>query len=1703
MKVYLPKLSMVITLMLVALIAINTYAVKKEKSPEDAGKGEYVVGTGTFAASDAPVYLWYGYSYTQTIYLQTELDFSGQMIEQIGYQYAGTTANFEVEIEVWLEHTSESTITSTVQLNNSTKVYDGPWNLSAGDDWSMITIDPFVYNNTDNLLLTIIEKKPGWNSSGDKFYAESILGLDLSVGNQNDGSPYDPNALPSSFTRFYRANTKFVTSTVPAGPAFSQITPTTLDFGQTGIGIGKTLSVQIKNTGSDPLEITGATSSNSQFAVVNTSFPFTLGAAGNQNVEIEFVPTTETSETGTIEFLFDAGIAGDREVQVSGQGIEISDITIGTGTFQSSNTPVYPYYGYSFTQTIYLQSELNFQDKQIYQIGYQYLGSNSNLELNVEVWIAHTAATQITSSVPLNTFTKVYDGPWFLSAGEDFSVIEIMPFVYNNTDNLIITVIEKKPGWDSPSDLFRATQTPGQNLCIGAWNDGSAYDPNNLPSGQTIGHRANTKLWFEDIATGPAISEITPTTLDFGELDFGQTKVMPVVIKNAGVDPLVIDGYNSSNPHFSIPDVTFPISLGYNQQQEMDVLFQPTTTDAETGTITFVMDPLIDGDKEVSVSGQMAELTITEFPWFEGFDAGLPEGWQNQMINGMQWEFFTVPFEHTVIYNFPGSPQVTANLVTPLIDLSGMGQVRFGINHMFYYYQSSLPIAADIMISTDGSTWTVLEDMSLLIDNYDYNYDEFDLSAYAGQQVYLAFAVDLPDNNTDFYEVVWEIEHVTIYEFIPTYNVSFTVEDPDGIALTEAIVTLDGNTNAPGVYLFEDIPAGTYDYTVEHPGFVKAFGQVTVVDQDVVVNAVLSLPGMITQFPWTEGFETGALPEGWDNQLVQGPSGWQFFLSPLFSITYMVAQQGNGPVEAYMVSPMLVLTGHSAVTLSINHMMFSETAPIGDPLTETIAEIQVSNDGGSTWHVVDSFTGGEGTPGVYDDYEYDITALAANQPNVYIRFAFNVPAFDFYYLGVWEVEEITVSTEAEETYAVAFNVEDDMGNPLTDAIITLDGVTNAAGDYFFEDILPGVYEYSVELAGYLTATGQVTVVDEDVTEAVVLNQPVIITEFPWFEGFDGGALPEGWQNVVNEGNGFGFFMGPYPHTAIWYFGDQQRNAQLITPLLDISGLESAILGVTHRIYAWGTGWSHKILKSTDGENWEIIAEFTEGFDPDINMYMEFDLDVAKSGAPIYIAFEADYPMHPDYYEVVWEIVDVTVFEPVELFNVTFNVEEDMGNPLADAIITLDGMTNAAGDYLFEEIEPGIYDYSVELEGYITAEGQVEVVDEDAEVTVFLEKIGQLVELTEGWSLISSYQNPENNALEAVFADQILSGNLIIMLNQEGFFWPAQNINTLGDWNPYNGYKVKMNETDVVNILGEMVEDRTVALTQGINYLPVLSEVPVDASVIFDQIDEGLIYAFDLVNTLIYWPQGGINSLLTLNPGVAYIVGLTAAATVTYPESPAKAAVASSPIAVENSPWIVQKTGSTHIVSISMSALSEGFQQGDIIAAFNTAGQCVGMVQQHGAGNLGLVVYGDDFTSENIDGMTHGEPIYFKMFSAATGEIIDLEAEWDASMPNSGYFTENGLSAVKSFKYETFTDGSFGARRVNIYPNPASGEVFVNLDGIEQAVVQIIDQIGQIKMDTFIQQESSRLDISNLRPGVYFVRITNDNQVVSTSKLIVR
>ncbi|MDR0863495.1 MAG: M12 family metallo-peptidase [Candidatus Symbiothrix sp.] len=83
----------------------------------------------------------------------------------------------------------------------------------------------------------------------------------------------------------------------------------------------------------------------------------------------------------------------------------------------------------------------------------------------------------------------------------------------------------------------------------------------------------------------------------------------------------------------------------------------------------------------------------------------------------------------------------------------------------------------------------------------------------------------------------WE---VVMDPVVTTYTVTFAVEDTNGIAITDAVVTFDDIVNAAGNYVFTDIAADTYDYLVAKEDYETVSGNVTVTDANVTVPVTLA-----------------------------------------------------------------------------------------------------------------------------------------------------------------------------------------------------------------------------------------------------------------------------------------------------------------------------------------------------------------------------------------------------------------------------------------------------------------------------------------------------------------------------------------------------------------------------------------------------------------------------------------------------------------------------------------------------------------------------------------------------------------------------------------------------------------------------------------------------------------------------------------------
>ena len=372
-----------------------------------------------------------------------------------------------------------------------------------------------------------------------------------------------------------------------------------------------------------------------------------------------------------------------------------------------------------------------------------------------------------------------------------------------------------------------------------------------------------------------------------------------------------------------------------------------------------------------------------------------------------------------------------------------------------------------------------------------------------------------------------------------------------------------------------------------------------------------------------------------------------------------------------------------------------------------------------------------------------------------------------------------------------------------------------------------------------------------------------------------------------------------------------------------------------------------------------------------------------------------------------------------------------------------------------------------------------------------------------WQIVSIPIQPFPPDIDVVFEPAIDLNQLSVVLSNTGIFWPSGSINTIGNWDVYQGYKIKMNAPGAIYSIGAMPEDKTISLNAGANYMPVLSAEYYPANDIFDQLGSGLIFAYDLGSESLYWPQGGLYALDVLEPGKGYLVGMSQSGQATYDpllKSDFKDYLPVKPKVYENAPWKVNKSGSPHLISIDRTALSE-FDIGDFIGVFNAEGMCAGMSQiDKSESNLLLVAYGNDFTEKTAKGLADGETMEFNVYRASTMDETHATVSFDASMPNMGLFAENGLSKIMKIKTGATSVGEAVLSDIHIYPNPSDGTFTIM--GMEESVrVKIFNLLGnQIYFNEL--DLPSKLDISSHPKGIYFICIKND-KYMQFQKLILK
>jgi len=189
--------------------------------------------------------------------------------------------------------------------------------------------------------------------------------------------------------------------------------------------------------------------------------------------------------------------------------------------------------------------------------------------------------------------------------------------------------------------------------------------------------------------------------------------------------------------------------------------------------------------------------------------------------------------------------------------------------------------------------------------------------------------------------------------------------------------------------------------------------------------------------------------------------------------------------------------------------------------------------------------------------------------------------------------------------------------------------------------------------------------------------------------------------------------------------------------------------------------------------------------------------------------------------------------------------------------------------------PGEYDVSLT----VSSGGIIKAETKQNYITVMEPMQTQLINIPEGWSGISSCLIPADTDIYSLFEE--VMADVVMLQDMNGVFYPDMGVNTIGQWDILQGYKIKVANDVTLNVSGWENPSHDLQLTAGWNLIPVLSECDVQVDKLFYEVPDAIVLVKEIAGQGIYWPALNINTLVHLKTGKAYFVRVNEDCTITF------------------------------------------------------------------------------------------------------------------------------------------------------------------------------------------------------------------------------
>jgi hypothetical protein len=381
-------------------------------------------------------------------------------------------------------------------------------------------------------------------------------------------------------------------------------------------------------------------------------------------------------------------------------------------------------------------------------------------------------------------------------------------------------------------------------------------------------------------------------------------------------------------------------------------------------------------------------------------------------------------------------------------------------------------------------------------------------------------------------------------------------------------------------------------------------------------------------------------------------------------------------------------------------------------------------------------------------------------------------------------------------------------------------------------------------------------------------------------------------------------------------------------------------------------------------------------------------------------------------------------------------------------------------------------------------------------------VTQMIDLTEGWNIWSTYVAPEDPDMAAMFAN--ISDQLVICKDENGsVYWPAFGLNNIGSITDGRGYQAKVESSTMLEVTGQLLDPgMSIDLPEGWGIIGYVQTDAADAEMMMSSVS-GLIIMKD-ENGSVYWPAFSLNNIGNMQAGEGYQVKMEAEAVFSYTSGAGRLGYAETIRTVYYES--AQNTGSNMTIGLPTTAWEVMPAIGDEIAAYDESGKLIGSTSFTGE-HIALTVWGDDLTTDAKDGLAIGEEVTFKLWNSDMNtESTLVVTKWDAG---SNAYTIDGISIASNIVLSGATSADAYKLYQNV-PNPFNGTTTIKfyVPKDVEVTIGVYNMLGEYVAEVTNEifnagKHEVEFNGSDLGQGTYFVRMTTESFTATKNMNIVK